>query len=135
MPIIVSHKGHDAKRYDSQSFTNETELQEYITNNPEAVSSLTDIDESEQRIFVAAREYSTESGPIDAIGFSRTGTIYIIETKLYRNTDKRFVLAQVLDYGAALWKHGGSADEFIQNIDIRCHPCNQPSNRISIEER
>lgn len=129
MPIIVSHKGKDAKRYDSQSFTDETELQEYITDNPEAVSTLTDIDQAEQRIFVAAREFPTESGPIDAVGFSRTGTIYLIETKLYRNTDKRFVLAQVLDYGASLWKHGGSPDEYIQNVDRACLARHQKSLR------
>ena len=41
------------------------------------------------------------------------GDIYIVETKLYKNSDKRTVVAQALDYGAALWKHFNDFDEFI----------------------
>ncbi len=38
------------------------------------------------------------------LAFDAEGEIYIIETKLYKNPDKRRVIAQMLDYGAALWE-------------------------------
>ena len=37
------------------------------------------------------------------IGFGAEGEVYGIETKLARNPDRRTVVAQALDYGAALW--------------------------------
>lgn len=120
MAIIVSQKGKDAKKHNPQKFENEKELQEYITNNPEAISSFIKSDELNQKIFIVAREFETESGSIDAIGISSIGDIYIIETKLYTNSDKRKVLAQILDYGASLWKHGGTSEEFIQSISTAC---------------
>jgi hypothetical protein len=61
---------------------------------------------------VLAREYATESGPIDILAADDQGRLYIVETKLYRNPDKRKVVAQVLDYGAALWRHSSDFNEF-----------------------
>lgn len=60
-----------------------------------------------------AREVPTNSGPIDAFGIDKDGEIYIIETKLYKNPDKRLVVAQILDYGASLWKNNTDFDNFI----------------------
>jgi hypothetical protein len=54
--------------------------------------------------FLSDRAFPTNSGPIDALGINKDGEIYIIETKLYKNPDKRLVVAQVLDYGASLWQ-------------------------------
>jgi len=61
--------------------------------------------------------FPTYSGPIDALGIDSDGELYIVETKLYKNTDKRAVIAQVLDYGAALWKHSGNFNEFLNILD------------------
>ncbi|MCG8461815.1 MAG: hypothetical protein MI919_36495 [Holophagales bacterium] len=66
---------------------------------------------------MVARELSTPSGPIDAVGLDNEGGIYLIETKLYRNQDKRRVLAQVLDYGAALWKHKSGPKPFRESLE------------------
>jgi hypothetical protein len=66
---------------------------------------------------VLVREFPTTSGPIDALAVDQFGNIYLIETKLYKNPDKRLVLAQVLDYGAALWKGFADADEFTLRLD------------------
>jgi len=62
------------------------------------------------------REFSTESGPIDALVIDKDGDIYVVETKLYKNPDKRTVVAQALDYGASLWWHS-NFDEFIAEIN------------------
>jgi predicted glycosyltransferase involved in capsule biosynthesis len=41
----------------------------------------------------------------------------VIETKLYKNPDKRMVVAQALDYGALLWRHRVDFDEFISQLN------------------
>jgi hypothetical protein len=106
MAIIISQAGKNAVKVEKSAFDKEDFLQQYIYDNPESIP-LYDIKE-DIRLLVVAREFPTRSGPIDAIGIDQDGQIYIIETKLFRNPDKRTVIAQMLDYGAALWKH--SAD-------------------------
>lgn len=69
------------------------------------------------RILVLAREFATESGPIDLLAVDDQGSLYVIETELYRNPDKRMVVAQVLDYGAALWKHASDFGQFRVNLE------------------
>lgn len=99
--LIISQNGKNAKRIESSTFALESHLQDYIINNPSTIP----IDQIENglRLFVAAREFQVASGRIDALGFDQKGNIYVIETKLARNTDKRSVVAQILEYGAALW--------------------------------
>ncbi len=103
MSLIISKNGKNAKRVNRTGFENEDELQRYIYENPESIP-LYDIKE-DIRLLIVAREFPTQSGPIDALGIDRDGELYIVETKLYKNNDKRNVVAQVLDYGASLWKH------------------------------
>lgn len=50
---------------------------------------------------------------IDAVALDQNGDIYLIETKLYKNPDKRQVIAQVLDYGASLWTRVASRESQI----------------------
>ncbi|OGM97323.1 MAG: hypothetical protein A2735_03065 [Candidatus Yanofskybacteria bacterium RIFCSPHIGHO2_01_FULL_41_21] len=111
MAIIISKNGKNAVRIDKSTFDKEDYLQKYIYDNPESIP-LYDIKE-DIRLLILAREFPTNSGPIDAIGIDKEGEIYIIETKLYKNPDKRTVVAQALDYGAALWKHSSNFNEFI----------------------
>jgi hypothetical protein len=116
MAIIVSKKGASGTQIlEKSAFGDENKLQEYIHDHPEAIP-VYDID-SEKRLFVAAREFSTESGSIDALAVDKDGDIYIVETKLYANADKRRVVAQVLDYGASLWKHFGNFDKFLSALN------------------
>lgn len=100
MAIIITKDGRNAQKIDRNSFENEDTLQSYIYQNPDSVP-LYEIDEN-IRLLILAREFPTSSGPIDALGIDAKGEIYIIETKLYKNPDKRLVVAQMLDYGAAL---------------------------------
>jgi len=64
------------------------------------------------------REFPTPSGPIDALATDEDANLYLVETKLYKNPDKRLVLAQVLDYGAALWKAYPDPDDFVTRLDF-----------------
>lgn len=102
MAIIISQNGKNAKKIEKSDFGLEDHLQNYIYDNPEVIPLYNIRDDIV--ILILAREFPTPSGPIDAIAIDKEGNIYLIETKLYRNADKRFVVAQVLDYGAALWR-------------------------------
>lgn len=115
MAIIVSRNNKDAEKLDPLEFGLESNIQEYVLDNPNVIP-LYDISE-DTRLFVAAREFRTTSGPIDALGFDEAGNIYVVETKLYKNADKRKVVAQALDYGASLWKNTIDADAFISQLD------------------
>ncbi len=116
MPIIVSDE-NETKKIEESKFEAEANLQEYICDNPEVLP----IEEIEDEIpfILAAREVPTNSGPIDAVGLDKNGNIYVIETKLYSNSDKRKVMAQVMDYGAALWKHTDDFGEFMKELRSR----------------
>ncbi len=117
MAIIISKKGKNAKRLEKTSFEQEEELQKYIFNNPACIS-LDEIKEDVQ-FLVVDREFPISVGSIDVLEVDSEGDIYILETKLYKNPDKRFVLAQVLDYGASLWKFYEDPDDFVQKLDQR----------------
>lgn len=115
MSIIISQNGKNAVRVDRSDFDKEDYLQQYIHDNPESIP-LYEIKE-DIRLLILAREFPTASGPIDAIGIDREGELYVVETKLYKNADKRKVIAQALDYGASLWKHSNDFNEFLGILD------------------
>lgn len=115
MAIIISKNGKNAIKLDKSNFDLEDHLQQYIYDNPESIP-LYDIKE-DIRLLILAREFGTDSGPIDALGIDKDGEIYLVETKLYKNPDKRTVVAQVLDYGASLWSHYRDFNDFIAQIN------------------
>jgi len=128
MSIIISENGKNAKKIDKSDIEKEGYLQNYIHENPESIP-VYEIEE-DKRLFVVAREFSTESGLIDALALDKDGDIYVVETKLYKNPDKRTVVAQALDYGASLWRHSDYS-EFINKIN------NEINNKfkITLEEK
>ncbi len=115
MAILISTNGKRAVRVEKSPFGKEDVLQQYIYDNPESIP-LYEIDE-DIRLLILAREFPTISGPIDAIGVDKDGEIYIVESKLFRNPDRRMVVAQVLDYGAALWKQSGDFARFLSVLE------------------
>lgn len=114
MAIIVTKDGKETKKIEKSDFEQEAYLQKFIYENPEAIP-LYDIKENTQ-LLVLCREFPTKSGSVDALGIDREGNIYLVETKLYKNPDKRLVVAQVLDYGASLWI-SYSYEDFINQIN------------------
>jgi hypothetical protein len=111
MAIIVTKKGSASTHVvDKSDFALERNLQDYICEHPEAIPV------EDKRLLVAARELQTESGSIDAFAVDKDASLYIIETKLYRNADKRTVVAQALDYGASLWRHT-DFDQLLSTLD------------------
>ncbi len=128
MAIIISQDGKNAQKIDKSDFEKEGYLQNYIHENPESIP-VYEIEES-KKLFVIAREFPTESGPIDALAIDKDGDIYVVETKLYKNPDKRTVVAQALDYGASLWRHS-DYNEFINSINDEINN----KFKISFEEK
>lgn len=115
MPIVIVKRGQEAKKVKPTPVTQEDRLQKYIQENPDLIP----LDELREdlRLFVIAREFQTSSGPVDVLAVDDEGGLYIIETKLYKNPDKRLVIAQVLDYGAALWSRFRESPDVEAAID------------------
>jgi hypothetical protein len=128
MSIIISQNGKKAQKIDKSNFDREGYLQNYIHENPESIP-VYEIEE-DKKLFVVAREFPTESGPIDALAIDKDGDIYVVETKLYKNPDKRTVVAQALDYGASLWRHS-DYNEFIAKINNAV----SQKFKVSLEEK
>lgn len=129
MSIIISKRGQPAQKLDRAEFEKEDYLQNYIHENPESIP-VYEIAE-DKRLLVVCREFPTESGPIDALAIDKDGDLYIVETKLYKNPDKRTVVAQALDYGASLWKHLNDFNEFLSRVDKEV----QAKFKMSFEEK
>lgn len=115
MSVIITKNGKDAQKIDRTRFVDENELQEYLYENPDVIP-IYEIDE-DIKLLILAREFSTNSGPIDALGVDINGNIYIVETKLYKNPDKRTVIAQAIDYGASMWAYYKDFSDFVTRLD------------------
>lgn len=117
MAIILKQGGQRAQRIERSPYSAELDLQELVFANPELLS-IGEIKEDTE-FLVLDKETPTNAGPIDLLGVDSDGELYIVETKLFRNPDKRKVLAQVLDYGAALWSTYGDPEAFLRLLDQR----------------
>ncbi len=98
------------------TYDKEDQMQRYIYENPQLlpVEELT----GNKKIVVLIRELSTEYGRLDGLWIDEAGNIYIIETKLMRNPDRRNIIAQMLDYGVALRTE---YKEFLNNRRVCWH--------------
>lgn len=113
MVIIISRRGQQAERVDKSEFTNEKELEEFINAHPKTIL----IEVKQDTDFITVNQFPTKvTGNIDVLGIDRDGEIYIVETKLIRNSDRRDVIAQALDYAAAL-AYQYTDQEFISTLD------------------
>ena len=70
MSIIISQDGKNAQRIDKSEFEKEGYLQNYIRENPDSIP-IYEIEE-DKKLFVVAREFSTESGDIDALATTKS---------------------------------------------------------------
>ena len=117
MSLIITDKNGNTQKLAEAKLENEAELQSYIANNPDVIP----LDQVKQdpQFFVIAMEVGTQSGPIDAVGLDSDGELYLIETKLEYNTDKREIVAQIFDYAANIWKSETSTDDFVTDFDAK----------------
>jgi hypothetical protein len=115
MSIIVVRPGIPAHRVERTVIQQESYLQQYIDEHPDTLPF--DQLKPDAKILVLLREFPTVSGPVDAFAVDADGDVYLIETKLYKNPDKRLVVAQVLDYGAAIWRTYRDPEQFVKRLD------------------
>ncbi|MGI0056916.1 MAG: hypothetical protein ACREAK_06025 [Nitrosarchaeum sp.] len=110
MRIIISKNGEKGTTSEDKPFGGEGDLQKFIYENPESIP----VDQIKDgiKVLLLKREFNK----IDAIGVDKDGGIYIVETKLEKNPDRRQVVAQVLDYGAQLW-HNRDSRKFLDTLD------------------
>jgi hypothetical protein len=111
--IFIGEKGN-LEMVSGNDFSNEDELQKMFNDNPEVIPGK---DFGLSDLMVVGRETTLSAGYIDLLAVTRSGDIVIIEFKNIGNTlGKREVVAQLLDYGASLWKNCSGYDEFDQAI-------------------
>jgi hypothetical protein len=95
---------------EESKFEAETQLQEALKLNPEVIP-VSDLDLAE--VVVVGRETAVPVGAIDLLLVDADGRVIIVETKLSSNPElRREVVAQVLDYGASLWRTAPGLKEF-----------------------
>jgi len=115
MSIVIAKGSGHAIRLEPTGVKDEDFLQRFVAENPHCLP--VDEIEDDLALSIVAREFPTGSGPIDVLALDQNGGVYLIETKLYKNPDKRHVVAQVLDYAASIWANFSDADEFRQQLD------------------
>jgi hypothetical protein len=106
-PILISSKTDEGKSLNRieirpRDDRDEAWIQSLIHNHPE-ILPVADFDESFSPAISVGREITTNAGSIDNLYVSPTGSITVVETKLWKNPEKhRTVVAQVIDYAKEL---------------------------------
>jgi hypothetical protein len=118
--LIVSGKAGTVA-LQPRPFPAERQLQESLFRNPDVIP-LHELKE-DARLLTLATEFQTSSGPIDVLAIDNEGDLYLIEAKLFRNPDKRQVIGQALDYGAALRRDLLDAAEFRERLESSVQRC------------
>jgi len=133
MPVILLEAGGSARKLTLKPLADEKLLQKYVIENPSGLP-LEDIEE-DVRLVIVGKDFPAGNGFVDALGVDQTGALYLIETKLYRGTDNRRVLAQVLDYGAGLWNEYRNRSDFLASLDENAARTLKQSARQEIEKQ
>ena len=95
---------------EESKFEAETQLQEALKLNPEVIP-VSDLELAE--VVVVGRETGVPVGAIDLLLVDADGRVIIVETKLSQSPElRRQVVAQVLDYGASLWRTAPTLKQF-----------------------
>ncbi|MBA3364180.1 MAG: hypothetical protein H0U03_00100 [Actinobacteria bacterium] len=89
----------------------EADLHDALARNPELLPT-TDLGLG--RVAVVGRESGLASGYADLILVDDAGQLCLVEVKKEGNPDTRQVIAQLIDYAAALW--GKSVEEFEKTV-------------------
>ena len=98
------------------SADNEAQLHDIVKETPELLPS--DEFGISGPLLVVGREISLQSGYADLLCVSSNGDLIIVELKTGpQNADFRKVLAQLIDYGADLWRM--SYEEFESAVALR----------------
>ena len=102
MTIIARKNGKKFENIEKTNFNLEENLQKLI--HDDQIMKKINLGFAEDKTLVTlSREFESGSGPIDVLAVDEDGSIYIIETKLIKNYDRRKILAQIMDYAGGMW--------------------------------
>ena len=118
MTIIASKDGKKFEKIESSDFALEDKLQELV-HEDEIMKKIKLGPDEDLTLLTLAREFESGSGPIDVIAIDAEGKIYIIETKLGKNPDRREILAQIIDYAGAMWDKFKDFNKFEEELKKR----------------
>jgi len=91
-------------------------LRKLVEENMDIILPVSEGEEPPRLVFLK-REFGVSSGSIDLLGIDDEGYIYIVETKLYRSSERRKALAQAIEYASALWsEYSRNPDGFIAKL-------------------
>jgi len=117
MVILVSKDGQNSEKFEKTEFENEDKVQQLIHEN---IENLPFYGQNEElRLLSISREFSTKHGPIDVLAIDENGDIYVIEAKLHKNSTRREIVAQVIDYASAMWADYKNFDRFENQLNQR----------------
>ena len=99
--VLIRDPGGDERIVPETTLLAEMDLHDVLTSHPELLPA----DDLEMgQTIVVGRESSFESGYADLVLVDADGQICLVEVKKEGNPDTRRVIAQLLDYAAALWQ-------------------------------
>ena len=105
--IFISRDGETFSRCEAAEVRKEGYLQQLLRKlleeNVDIIIPASKEEEEPSKFIYITREFGVSSGSIDLLGIDDKGAIYLIETKLYRSSERRKALAQVIEYASALW--------------------------------
>jgi hypothetical protein len=117
MFIVISRSGGDGRLVKQAPIENEKQLEDYLEKHLNVFPW--DEIEPGADLLPIGRQLGTVSGPSDMLAVDGSWNLYVLETKLDRNADKRRIVAQVLDYGASLWESYGDGHDFTKALDAK----------------
>lgn len=109
--MIRECSGHDERLVEESVVPTEAVLHDVLRRNPELVPAS---DIGFGRMVTVGFETTLVSGAADLILMDDGGRLCLVEVKKQGNTDTRRVVAQVMDYAAALW--GKTLEEFDREV-------------------
>ena len=111
MTLIVRKIGKKFENIHETNFDLENKLQDLI-HEDQIMKKIKLGPDDDVGLVTLSRELESGSGPIDVLAVDQQGDIYIIETKLKKNPDRRKILAQIMDYAGAMWNRFGDFNTF-----------------------
>jgi len=111
MTLIVRKIGKKFENIRETNFDLENKLQDLI-HEDQIMKKIKLGPDDDVGLVTLSRELESGSGPIDVLAVDQQGDIYIIETKLKKNPDRRKILAQIMDYAGAMWNRFGDFNTF-----------------------
>ncbi|GBC71563.1 hypothetical protein HRbin02_01348 [Candidatus Calditenuaceae archaeon HR02] len=118
--VVIAVKNGKLMHTRFKTFRNEEELRDILVSNIDAIP-VSEINEEDESIVAWCKEFPVEGvGSIDIVAVGDGGGIYLIETKLSGNFNRREVIGQVLDYASGMWKSfARNGKEFLERLKNR----------------